>query len=167
MILSGSKLTSFGSLAFVLITYPVCAQDRTPIAKSGATSISATVNGAKIGVTIHTVKIDRSNPLFPLGDAWDAKVMSAVGGLEITVDGQSLAVPHSVLSDLFDPREASIRSEKGDFVLRVDGADASNSYFIRIFFDTVRVKRLVLYSSLFPNHPTADTRYYTRVLKDE
>jgi hypothetical protein len=77
---------------------------------------------------VETVQIDRTNPLFPAEDFWDAKQLTKVKSLKITLNGKDVIVPTSTFSTLAAPTNWSLRSEKGDFVLRIEGADASNLY---------------------------------------
>jgi hypothetical protein len=51
--------------------------------------------------------------------------------------------------------------------LTISGGDASEAYFVHVYFDTTRVKRKMVYSSLTPSRVAEDTHYQLNVLKDE
>jgi hypothetical protein len=142
------------------------AETQTTIANSGTSTVRATVEGKEIIGVIHTIRIDRNSDAFPSID-WDAKAVTVVRKLELSVGGKRIFVPRSVFTDLLDPRSASIRSQKGAFILTIAGGDGAESYFVHIHFDTTNVTRRTLYSSLTPSTPTADTHYRLTVLKDE
>ena len=59
----------------------------------------------------------------------------------ISVEGSTVFVPRSVFADLLDPKLASVRFEKGDFVLTITGADGAESYVVHVYFDMTRVKK--------------------------
>jgi hypothetical protein len=136
------------------------------IAKSGPTSIHAAVSGKKVDVAIRTAKIERGSELFPNLETGATSVV-VLTDLQIIVNGAKVFVPRSVFADLLDPRTASIRADKSDFLLTISGGDASESYFVSIFFDSAKVKLRRLYSSLIPDVPSQETTYRLTVLKDE
>ncbi len=61
---------------------------------------------------------------------------------------------------MFDPVVASLRYEKGSFVLRVEGADGSESYFGLVYFNREEVTELRIYATEFPEHPMQITHFY-------
>jgi hypothetical protein len=138
------------------------------IAQSGSTSVSTVFERKTASVTIHTVRIENSSSAFPDIEDWGVKAVTIVRRMEISVDGKSLFIPRSVFADLLDPRLASVKFEKGDFVLVITGADGAESYIVRVYFGATRVKRRRVYSSLTPESVAEDTRYRRlTVLKDE
>ena len=150
----------FVLLALMVMVNPLLAQSQAEI-DSGKITLAATLRTAQVSVVIHTVSIDRSNPLFPLprDDDWYPKVVTIVPAMEISVNGQPLFVHRSAFNGLWNPNRAWIRVEKGDFILEIQGADGAESYFVRIFFDKARVKRFALYSSLSSSkRPIIETR---------
>jgi hypothetical protein len=64
---------------------------------------------------------------------------AGVDNLAINVNGTHILVPLSSFLDLFDVREAGIRLEEKRGVLFMRGADASESYWAEIVFDTEKV----------------------------
>lgn len=140
--------------------------DIIPIIPPGATSTSVSWAGKKAMITIHTIRIDSSNVAFPPSET-GAKAVTLVKDLDITINGSSLLVPRSVFADLIDPRRMSAKFEKGSFVLSIGGGDGAESYGVRVYFDTAKVTRRVLSSTLPPETVAEDTRYFLSVLKDE
>jgi hypothetical protein len=136
------------------------------VAVSGGTSTSVSGAGKKAVVTIHTVRIENSDVAFPQNET-EAKTVTLVKGLDIQINGNSLFVPRSVFADLIDPHRMSAKFEKGAFVLSISGGDAAEAYGVRVYFDTAKVTRRVLTSSLTPDTVAQDTRYFLNVLKDE
>jgi hypothetical protein len=153
----------------VQVSFLGTALAQTKIVRSGTTGVSAMSPKGSANITIHTTIFDRSCacacPTARVLDELNIKETSVIPALEISVAGKPIVVPTSVYDGLFDPREASLRFEKGIFILRIDGADAAYSYFVRVYFDGDGVKRLVTYSSLVPDKPTGDTHYFHVALK--
>ncbi|MCC6544305.1 MAG: hypothetical protein IT392_07360 [Nitrospirae bacterium] len=155
--------------AFVLLSIVISnnVQGQTKITESGSTSISASSKKVKVNVTINTVRIDDVEKL-PWVWPIDHKTLTVIRNLDISINGRVLFVPRSVFVDLIDPAEASIRFIEGDTaVLTINGGDGANSYFVRVYFDSRKVKRKMLYDTLFPKEPMQDTQYWIRVLKDQ
>src|SRR5258707_9651931 len=88
------------------------------ISPTGSSSIHVTARGKKIDLTIRTAKIVSSSELFPDVES-AAKSSTVIPDLRINIDGAKVLVPRSVLADLLDPRTASIRVEKADFLLTI------------------------------------------------
>jgi len=149
-------------LAIMIASASLCvAQEMLPIQSSGVTTIDVTVKKMKVKVTIHTVRIDRTNPLFPYPkDGWYPDELSVLQSLQIAVDGgEAIQLPGSALPSQWDPNWASIRFEKGDFSLEILGGDASLSTMARVYFDKKRVKRVVGYDPFGENRPVWEGRY--------
>jgi len=147
----------------------VAARAQVKIARSGTTVVSATSPKGKAQVTIHTTIFDRSC-VCSCPAAWalkelNVKEISVIEAFEISIDGKPLVVPDSVYDGLFDPHEASLRFENGSFVLLINGLDASNSYFVRIYFNCEGVDRFMTYWAIVPDRPSSDTHYFPLVLK--
>jgi len=68
---------------------------------------------------------------------------------------------------LIDPGGATLRFERGLFVLTITGGDGADSYSVRAYFDAMEVSRRMVFSLLIPDKPTEDTRYWFRVLQDK
>jgi hypothetical protein len=152
------------SWSFLPTTHANAAQEEVAIAPSGNTVVGAVFKKKTVDVTIRTVRIESSNSAFPWGlKNVGFREITIVQSLEISVDGKHIWVPRSVFGDLFNPLKASVGFEKGLFVLTINGGDASESYFIRVYFDDKKVSLMETYSSL-DNALTSDTRYYYPVL---
>jgi hypothetical protein len=141
------------------------------IAPSGYTMLTANTPQEKVSVSFRTGKLDGTcagaSPLGWLLKAYGVKELTVVQDLQISIAGKSIGViPGSVYAFLVDPREASLQFEKGSFVLRVDGGDASRSYFERAYFDQNGVNRLMSYGSNAPDQPSVDARFYRVTVKD-
>lgn len=90
----------------------------------------------------------------------------AIKKLNIIVNGVDIGVPKSAYGDLYDPSEAKIvmLKRKKQAYLEITGGDGSESYFVRIYFDNKGVNRRVLYSTILPDKPLEETRYWIREL---
>jgi hypothetical protein len=142
------------------------AQGRKSIGRSGATTITMGAGGQAASITVRTIAVRKSDAMFPATWTWSDQVL-AVQELTISVNGETLFVPSSAYVDLVEPREMLVSFDKGAFILEIHGADASESYFVRIYFDRRSVKRRLVYSSLDSRRPTQDSRYFTADLKDK
>jgi hypothetical protein len=144
-----------------------CAEAASPeikIAPSGATILRATSPKGKALVTIHTATVEgscaKSCPTSRVWWDWGVKHVPIVESLDIAINGHKVVAPLSVYSSMFDPASASLRYEKGNFVLRVEGADAGEAYFILVYFNRQGVSELRTFDMEFPEHPTQVTHYY-------
>ena len=146
-----TQMLMWALLTLLLTAHPSAAQAQTAIPQSGSASVSAKSRKATANVTIHTVRIDSSNSAFPSDWESDTRAVTIVKDVNILIDNQSLNVPRSVFADLVDPREMSIRFEKGAFVLTVWGGDGADSYFVRVYFDMKGITRRMVYSLLIPD----------------
>jgi|ERR1700722_2556186 len=84
---------------------------------------------------------------------------SVVDGLEIAVAGKSVFIPRSVFADLADVNDTKLATQKGAYVLLLTGGDASESYIVKIMFNSQRVTYRSLTSGEFPKHPLQETTY--------
>ena len=83
-----------------------------------------------------------------------------INNIDISIGGRQLFVPLSVFSDLINPSEVSVRINARNFVLSIAGGDASESYFVDIYFDKEKIIQRKLYSSENPSKPLEETRYW-------
>lgn len=84
--------------------------------------------------------------------------------MEISVGNRTVIVPRSAYADLYAPREAAIHTAGRTFILEISGGDGADSYSVQIYFDAKRVFRRKIFGTIFDGGPTADTRYYLRIL---
>jgi hypothetical protein len=72
----------------------------------------------------------------------------------------SVIVPYEVFADRLDPIDATLRVEHGLFVVRINGGDGSEAYFVDVFFDARGVTRRRLYSTVVKTALSSETRYF-------
>lgn len=164
-----ARILFAGCLLIVgLHTSAAVAAGQTKIEESGSTVISATSPKGKASVTIHTARLEgecaSTCPASRSWKEWGAEEVSVVQAMDFSINGHPLAVPTSVFATLRDMGQGSLRFEKGSFVLEISGGDGAFSYFVRIYFDASGINRRIGYSSLSPDTPLEDTRYYHVVL---
>lgn len=108
------------------------------IKQSGNTNISIINNKNKVQVKINSIVVSTPPSLRPF---YDKKSVSVIETLNIIVNGNNTFVPRSVYADLFDTRKAVIKEYKKGYVLILSGADASEAYEVRVYFDAQKVTR--------------------------
>ena len=77
----------------------------------------------------------------------------------MTIAGKSVFIPRSVFADLSDVNDAKLIMQKGAYVLLLTGGDASESYIVKIGFNSQRVTYRSVTSGEFPQHPLQETFY--------
>jgi hypothetical protein len=161
------KITSFAWAVWLFLlasVSPCVAQQAAKIAQSGTTIISVASSSAKASAEIQTVRLSGDCArLCPASRVWvDTGVESAtiVQRLRLSIGPHTIFVPLSVYASLFEPRQASLKVEKGSFVLTIGGADGGESYFVQVYFDAGGVNRTLTFNSEFPDAPLQDTHYY-------
>lgn len=80
--------------------------------------------------------------------------------LELRVDGQPVPVAYSVYRDLFDLHRGTLKADAGGGVLDLQGGDASESYNVRIRFDTQRVLSRQMYVGTAQDDLLQETVYH-------
>lgn len=151
-------------LCLLSLFWQNAAYGQNAIAQSGNTVLTASNKNLKVIVTVSTAKV---KPPLHITQMLNVKTVTMVEKLSISVNGKAIFVPYSVIADLIDPRVAAIKFEKNSVILSINGGDASESYTLRVYFDSKQVHRRSYFDSYFPNEPMEDTRYWLRVLKDE
>lgn len=151
-------------LVFIAACCPQGAAGQQTVADSGTTVVSGNFPRGKVVVKIRTAMLDqncsKSCPTSTDWAGWGGKHVVVVQKVTIFVNGHPVFVPLGAYSNLFAPERASLRSNTRGFVLRVNGGDASESYFIRLYFNQGGVHELEVYSSLDPTHPTEVAHFY-------
>jgi hypothetical protein len=133
--------------------------EHSQIAPLGESTLSTVVGNRKISVQFHTFVAKKSDPWFP-SEFEGYNELSFIQRLGITVDGETLWVPRSAYTDLFNPRAAAVRLEQGLFVLSIVGADGADAYQVRIYFDSKKVIRRAFYGlEGSTKKPSEETRY--------
>lgn len=122
------------------------------VAPSGNTVIAATSSKIKAQAVLTTRQVvireaDRERTDMPATSCTYSRFpCSVVDYLSITVKGEPITVPRSVYLDLADINAAVVTTEKGKYILRLTGGDASESYRVVIEFDANRVRTKRVYS---------------------
>lgn len=122
------------------------------VSPTGKTTITAGTAKVKIKVEVltHEVEIkeaDRDNLSIPVTSCTYSRLpCSVVDRLIITVNGNSVIVPSSVVLDLADINTAELKITKTNYALRFTGGDASESYTAIITFDSKHVQKKRIYS---------------------
>lgn len=139
--------------------------DRVPIVSSGKTVVSVESPDGVALVTIETTMLEgECADASPAGRVWTrygVKQVTVVRAINISVGKRKLDVPLMSYAGLFQPGGASLRFEKGAFVLKIDGADGAEAYFSLIHFSVQGVTAMELYSTEFPDQPTVVTKFHT------
>jgi len=153
---------------FVALTIPATAlaqsPDRVEIAKTGESSLNSTINRTAVSVVFRSAQIPPGDPLHPTWESFENHTFITVVGMRISVRGKSVFVPHAAFADLLDPIDARLRVEHGFFVVRINGGDGSEAYFVDVFFDARGVTRRRLYSTVGKPTLSSETRYFYHVL---
>lgn len=157
-------LWSFGA-------YAGTTQQHTAIASKGKTVIVA--KSAKFNVRViiktHEVQIgkpsDKRLDVIRSSCTYSRYPCSIVDYIDIDVNGKAIVVPRSVFCDLSDLNAAEVQINRGDAVVTLTGGDASESYMVKIEFDTEHVKRKSEYWSEYSkDEPSEETTYHKLIL---
>ncbi|MEW5745527.1 MAG: hypothetical protein AB1805_08860 [Nitrospirota bacterium] len=142
---------------------------RMPIAPNGQTIIEGRLHKHNVKVTIetHIVQIGKPSDKRPVrvnsSCTYSRYPCSLVDSIDITVSGSPIRIPRSVFCDLADLNSATINEEKKRLLLTLTGGDASESYIMKIEFDTQRVRKRSLFSGE-SNRLLQETTYYQVVI---
>ena len=151
-------------LALVAVPASVAAQ-RTADLSGDVAALSHSAPGFTAEVTLKS-RLVAATDVFPEAEAGQfPDQIRVVRSLRIKVNGRDLFVPRSAYADLSWVTSADVTASKVNGRLTVHGGDASESYFVRIEFDAQGIQSRSLYSSLIPNAPTQQTRYFSPRVK--
>jgi hypothetical protein len=134
------------------------------ISGEGKTQISLP-NGSGTGasVVLETVRISRSNALFPTGDSFNGLTEAVlVKALTITAGQEPVFVWRSVFADLVNPTRAILTRDGSNFILRVGCRDGAEAFIAELHFNRTSVTRRLVFGTLSPREPSEDTRYRLR-----
>lgn len=161
---TGPFVVCLALIVFIAACFPWRAAGQQHIADSGTTVLSGAFPSGKVVVKVHTAILDQtcaeSCPTSSEWAGWGIKRVVVVQKVTIFVNNHAVFVPLGAYGNLFAPEGASLGSTKDGFVLRINGADASESYFTKLYFDKKGVHELEVYSRLDPTHPTEVARFY-------
>jgi hypothetical protein len=151
--------------AVIVLAASASAEERTSVADSGETVLRATVGGRTVRALIRTQR--KRVKVSPGETDTTAPERSLVQRIEIIVNGDRIVVPNSAMYGLVSPLEASLRVASPLSVLTIVGGDTSESYVVKIEFDSKRVRRKIVASGIMPDKPTEITTYHLHILKDD
>ena len=146
-------------------------QQRMPVASNGETVVVA--DSAKLGVRVkirtHEVQIgkpsDKRPDVIRSGCTYSKYPCSIVDYIDIAVNSKPIIVPRSVFCNLADLNTAEVRIKQKEAILTLTAGDASESYIVKIEFDTERVKRKSEYWSEYSkDEPSEETTYHKLIL---
>ena len=140
-------------------------QNASKIAATGDTVLTAKINGADVGVEFRSAQIKPGDPLHPAWESFENHTFTTLTDLKISVGGKPVSLQDRAFADLLDPHGATLRAEKGSFVVRIYGLDASEAYFLDVWSNKREVTRRRDYSSL-DDVLASETRYFYHALKD-
>lgn len=152
-------------------SYAETFQQPTWVESKGDTVIVAKSAKFKVQVRITTHEEQIGKPSDPRPDVirssctYSRYPCSIVDGINIAVNDRTIILPRSVFCDLADLNTAQIEIGQKESKLTLTGGDASESYVVKIFFDTGRVKRRVKESGMLPDQPIQETTYHRRVIR--
>ncbi len=136
------------------------------IASRGVTNVKASFGKTNISVKITTHEIDIGKPsdgrpdLISSNCTYSRYPCSNVDDLEISVNGKDLFVARSVYADLADLNKAVLRvNNKRQYILKLVGGDASESYTLEVTFDGGLVRQRTLTSNE-ARHVMQKTSYF-------
>ena len=138
---------------------------RVSIKPSGSTMFSASSQGVEIKITIKTRQIENGIPSRPDDEAIKSGCTntrfpcSKIETISILVNSHELILPSPITRYLADVATGEIIVERGKYVLRMYGGDASEAYFTDIQFNNCCVIRQTMWSAEFPGRPTSDIAY--------
>ncbi len=134
----------------------------------GETVITARSGKSAVAVKIGTHEVDIGRPsderpeILRSACTYSRYPCSVVDYIDITVNEKSIFVPRSVYLDRGDINDAKVTRMKNAWLLTLRGGDASESYFVEVIFDSVRVRsRAVL---VRPHRALEVTKYYEVVV---
>jgi hypothetical protein len=148
-------------------------QKRTPIASNGETVIVSDVAKLNVQVKVMThemqigIPSDKRPDAIRSGCTYSKYPCSIVDYIDVVVNGKPIIVPRSVFCDLSDLNTAEVRIEQKKSILMLTGGDASESYIVKIEFDTERVQhRSKYWSEYSKDEPSEETIYHEQIMGD-
>jgi hypothetical protein len=135
------------------------------VKSAGETFVSKVFGKHTVDVKVQTHEINIGKPSDGIPNIRDAKCTysrypcSVVDRLDIYVNKKPMFVPKSIYMGLSDLTLVNLLHEKNCTILVLEGGDASESYFVKIFFDNERVFKRQLFSALEPSNALEETTY--------
>lgn len=125
------------------------------IKPNGNTTVDYRSNKVNIKAVLKTTMINTPQSLKIY---YDVAAVSVVETLIIKYNDKDIFVPRSVFADLYDIKTASIITDKNKYILTITGADASEAFVVKIYFDNQKVYRRTLLDRE-SNTITQDAKY--------
>lgn len=143
-----------------------------PVASKGETVIAT--KSARLNVIVkiktHEVQIekpsDQRSDVIRTSCTYSRYPCSVVDGIDIAVNDEMIIIPRSVFCDLADLNTADVKIGEKESILTLTGGDASESYIVKISFDSEQVIRRVTASAMLPDQPLQEIIYHKRKLGD-
>jgi hypothetical protein len=151
-------------VGIMIIAGAALSMGQVAVSSKGDTVLSSKLAGADVRVKIRTHELANGTPSEPMRPPDSSCTMSRfpcspVDSIEIMVGGKEIFVPRSAFADLADVNQAELSIEKSNLVLKLIGADASESYIVKIKFTPSHVTYRSLTSGEFPERPLQETVY--------
>jgi hypothetical protein len=145
-----SSVSLFIFFVVVCWTCATALAQRANVSANGKTTVDGNFANSSVEVVLTTHEIRNGTPASPSKPQDSACTMSrfpciALDSLSISVNGQPLFVPRSALCDLSDLLTAELSHHNSAWTLRLDGGDASESYWLNIEFDKSSIHRRALF----------------------
>jgi hypothetical protein len=140
------------------------------VASQGETLVDASAGKSMVRVKLKTHEMQIGKPSDPRPAAIESNCTyskypcSIVDQLDITVNGAPLFIPRSAFADLADLNKAKVKAVRKRWVLMLYGGDASESYIVKIDFDSKQVKRRTLSSGMSPDQVLQETIYHQEIV---
>lgn len=156
--------------AVLFMSAAIAGQGSVGVLSQGETHIALSSGKTNVQVVIKTHEVQIGKPSDPRPGIIESNCTysrypcSVVDFIGITVNGVRLFVPRSAFADLADLNLGKIEASKMGWVLTLTGGDASESYVVKIEFDTNGVNKRTVFSAMAPDKPVEQTNYYEVVI---
>lgn len=132
---------------FLMICCDVLSSTEIKVTAQGKTELSAIFDNSRILATFwtRTIDIGAQSDVYPerkfTNCTYSRNPCSSVELIEIKFNDEDLFVSRSIFADLADINTASVKKKgKDQFILTLNGGDASESYTVDITFNKISVK---------------------------
>jgi hypothetical protein len=142
------------------------AESAESIFSNGRSVISETIGGQSVRVELMTRRVNIGSPASVRHSAAAAACTfsrfpcSVLDSLVLSLDGHKIFVPRSAFFGVSDLRSAALVQHDKNFVLIMQGADASEAYILKIVFDKSGVQSRILFAASEPEIALETTQYH-------
>lgn len=135
------------------------------VAPTGRTVLAERLNGHRVEVVIQVHRVDvgvSATKRLPrsVSCTYSRFPCSVLDEVALKVDGRGVVVPRSAFVDLGDVDKATLATAGNQFVLVLEGGDASEAYIAKVRFGQSRVAERAVYSAMETDAPLERTRYF-------